>query len=342
MFNLLIYRGFLVAVKWLAVAFLGLSLPALADQPADHDRLLFDDPRAVRSITPKFAAFLFDGLSPATGRSDPALSGWRQLLNERFLVAGESAPLPSAIAYRFTDNVLGGVAFDTVTDTSVIKDDRYDLSLFGSYGDHQLQLDGQLGFGSALFRESTANRPADGTPDTALTESDIAHFFVGLGLGYRIASGPFTITPRLQLDYTSVDIQEPRYTLGGRTGFATADSQNPSHLSSLRSSLGGQISYPIEQDWGRFEPHVQLRWVHEFEDKADAHRSRQLRQEATAAPFALSPSVPEQDYFNLGLGVSARFGAGSAAFLSYEKVFGKKDSDDASDYTVTGGLRFEF
>lgn len=341
MFNILSSWGFSVAVKWLAVAFLGFTLPALADQSADQDRLLFGDPRAVRSITPKFSAFLYDGLSPATNRGHPAVSGWRQLLNERFLIAGESADLPDAIGYRFTDNLLGGVAFGTVTDTGLQETDRYDLSLFGSYGDERLQLDGQLGFGPGLFQEQTANRLADGTADNAATESDIAHFFVGLGLGYRIASGPFTITPRLQFDYTSVDIQEPRYALGGRTGFASADSQNPSSLSSLRSSLGGQISYPIEQDWGHVEPHVQLRWVHEFEDEADAHLGRRLRQEA-AAPFALSPSVPEQDYFNLGLGVSARFGAGSAAFLSYEKVFGKKDDDAASDYTVTGGLRFEF
>ena len=51
-------------------------------------------------------------------------------------------------------------------------------------------------------------------------------------------------------------------------------------------------------------------------------------------------SAAGRDYFNLGLGVSAQFNDGGAAFLSYEKVFGK--SNTSADYTVTGGVRFEF
>jgi outer membrane autotransporter protein len=128
----------------------------------------------------------------------------------------------------------------------------------------------------------------------------------------------------------------------------SADSQALSlqddEFRSLTSTLGGRIAYEVDQPWGVLVPQLRFAWVHEFEDEASLYRGRLLPQnlaseEDSDTGYSLALDSPERDYFNLGLGLSAEFGGNGAAFLSYEKVFGKKD---LSTYSVTGGVRFEF
>lgn len=267
------------------------ALP-LSAQTLTSAWLTAPDSRMARSITPNFTSLLYADAFASDDAQLPTLRGWRLLSGERLLGA-------SSRFRAFADD-----AFD-VTASAV------SLPTAGGLG--YLSEDGLL-FGASIDRRTGDDPLGLGSP--AAGRAGDARYVVSLGLGYRIANGPFTITPSLNLDYTA-----------DRETALTDDDGAPS----LSSSLGGQMSYRLDHGWGELEPHVRLRWIHEFDD------DRPL-----AAFDADRPAAEDQDYLNLGLGVSARFRDGGAAFLSYEQVFGKRDVTDDDDYTVTGGVRFDF
>ena len=107
---------------------------------------------------------------------------------------------------------------------------------------------------------------------------------------------------------------------------------------SLTSTVGGHLSYSVDHNWGVLVPFGRIEWVHEFGDDVNSAQTRAFDQSSLGS-LSADPGGIDNDYFNFGLGVSAQFGSGKAAFLSYEQVFGK---EDAEQYSITGGVRFEF
>ena len=293
--------------------------------------------RVVRSITPQFSSFMHhnfdfsDGLRLRPGITDVGPGGyWRQLLSEEHFTRAEAPMAEQPAPAARTRLAVRSVRSATTPSVAPAPSDRdYQLDLTGTYEATDVIFGGLVGFGQA------AQEGLHLEVNPSARQSDIRHFQVGFGLGYKFASGSFTIVPSFELDYLNIAYREISLDTG-------QDSILDQGLNSFTSSLGGRISYQFDSAWGAMEPELKVRWVHEFENEQFAHTGRVLQQSAMGARSSvqLDPSVPEQDYFNLGLGVSAQFGEGSAAFLSYEKVFGKKDSE--SDYTVTGGVRFDF
>lgn len=226
-----------------------------------------------------------------------------------------------------------------------------ELSFYGAYSQDNFFIDGMVGIGRSEYdldrdfsyalqpgMKRSINEPVL-NQNAKLNETETEKFFVGLGMGYRFSAGAFSLTPSLYFDYTDVDMAG----LGGAdSGLAVADDslfdENDQRFKSLTSTLGGQMAYSMNQEWGVLVPFGRIEWVHEFEDDVRSYTSQLLDQSGSNV---LSGSLEDsdRDYFNLGLGVSAQFGSGRAAFLSYEQVFGKEDADQ---YSITGGVRFEF
>lgn len=264
----------------------------------------------------------------------------------------QSADSTSGFSYMLDDNLVLDMTLDLGAEDSAestpqwARDtDGLSLSLYGSYGFNDFVVDSEIGFQQGF---SGALQPL--SPRFKTIDEENGRFFVGVGLGYPIASGPFTITPSVNFDYLNITT-DPQTTRGlGIEGVSNSAIFAPTELRSLTSALGGQMSYHFERPWGLLVPHVQLQWVYELDNGAVTDRTapnaawtdQSARLDSgSATSLSASPSgIPDNDYFNLGLGVSAQFKEGGAAFLSYEKVFGKQDVQ--ADYTVTGGVRFEF
>ena len=133
-------------------------------------------------------------------------------------------------------------------------------------------------------------------------------------------TGPLSFTTHLYLDFADTTLVEEV-----NSDFDVAERANTVGLDPFNTTLGSAFSYSFNHSWGALTPFGRFEWVHEFDTTVDNWLN----------------NSNERDYFNLGFSISARFGddQSQAAFLSYERVFG---SDDEDDYSLTGGLRFEF
>lgn len=112
------------------------------------------------------------------------------------------------------------------------------------------------------------------------------------------------------------------------------------NLQSLVSRLGGQVSYLIDQPWGVLQPQAELNWLHEFKSN-NRLVSGQFVEGATGPDnlFYLLVDPIDPNYFELGLGVTARFNKGPTALLQYRTLFGY---DHLNQNAVTAQFRWEF
>jgi outer membrane autotransporter protein len=257
------------------------------------------------------------------------------------------------IDYRFTDNfILGGALGYSTTDTDIdaqggeLDTDAYVGTLFGTYyQSEQLYIDASINYGNSDYDQERRVRYtlSDGTTvdQTWRADYDGDQLAVTLGAGYQLNRDAFSFTPNGRLQYIEADVD----------GYREGNASNPSldgsgwgleiddqTLTSFTLGLGGQINYAVSQSWGVLFPYASFEWVHEFEDQNEIVSGRFLG-DPGATTFRLPTDTVDQNYFNLGVGVSALFSRGSAAFLNYQTVLGY---DDLEHHSVNAGVRFEF
>jgi outer membrane lipase/esterase len=254
-----------------------------------------------------------------------------------------TAGLTVGADYRFTDQIIFGAAFhylrtkidvaDRAADSTV---NGYSLSAYGTYYvKDKFYVDGILTYGRNDYAiERQALDLQETRTDTITARTDGNQLSASAGGGYNFAVGGLTAGPTGRVTYTRVHIDG--FTERGPLGSAAVRIQDQT-VESLTTAFGAQATYAISTRWGVLLPMVRAEWEHEFKGN-----SRIVSATPVSLPGLLltaQTDAPDRDYFNLGVGVSATFKRGVAAFVHFEESLGRSSF---TNHSFTGGIRFEF
>lgn len=263
----------------------------------------------------------------------------------------DSISLTLGADYRFSDNLVAGAALgysrnDTDLDANGgdLETDGFNLSLYGTYyKESGLYLDGILNYGRNNYDQRRNIRYTIGTVDVnqaALSDFDGSQWSAAFGGGYSMSRGALAFGPTVHLEYIKTDVDGFRERMRDPTapGGGWAASIRRQEVDSFNIQLGGEVSYAMSTSWGVLLSNAQLEWVHEFEDGAQ-NVVGHLLQDTSGTRFSLPTDALDQDYFNLGLGLSAQFAQGRSGYIHFRKLLGYSDLDA---YTIAAGFRLEF
>ena len=253
--------------------------------------------------------------------------------------------LTAGMDYRFTDQFIVGAAVGYVNNQTDFDVSRGEMDVDGTtlalyttyYHDEASYLDAIISYGWNDF-DNTRQMSFDlaGTPISAQTSgsTDGEELSISLGGGYDFNRGSLSYGPYARLNYISADIDA--YTETSSVGFEMG--YGDQEVESLTSLLGGQLGYAISTSSGVFMPQARLEWVHEFNNDSRFIDGRFVYIDPQPT-FSVATDDPDRNYFNLGLGVSATFGAGKSGYLYYETLLGQQD---IQRHALAAGVRFEF
>lgn len=263
--------------------------------------------------------------------------------------------LTAGIDYRYSDRFVLGAALGYNQNSTDVNGDRGSMDVRGTsmsayatyYWDQSFYADATLTHGRNRYDlerriryrvnteagETVINQVASASPDGSQTA-----LAVSTGRDFQLRAWNFT--PYLQATYTRIDFDGYRETLslpnapGAGLGFQVDERR----LKSLEGVLGARVAYAWSTAWGVLTPHLQLEWLHEFEDQPENATMRFVH-DPNGTPI-LVPSEPvDTGYANFGLGLSGVFGNGRSGFLYYERRAGQRD---LSQDSLAAGVRIEF
>ncbi|RUQ34638.1 MAG: tandem-95 repeat protein [Candidatus Competibacteraceae bacterium] len=253
--------------------------------------------------------------------------------------------------YRFTDQFVLGSALSYVANDNDIDSNGgqldthgYSLTLYGTYFyDDRIYLDGMIDYGWNDYDQQ--RNVAYQLPDADIQQRFGSNyggqqFFADLGVGYQFHRDQWTFNPEIRLSYLNLQVDSyQEHADADGPGSAWAVAIDEQKLQSLTSRLGGKINYLIDQPWGALQPQVEFNWLHEFKDNANSITGHFV--EGATGPdslFYLLTDTPTQNYFELGLGLSARFNKGPNFLIQYRTLL----NYDVQQNAITAQLRWEF
>ena len=123
---------------------------------------------------------------------------------------------------------------------------------------------------------------------------------------------------------------------GSGAGWAVImDEQNQDWVT---GRLTGSASRVFSTSWGVLIPYAEIDWVEEFGNDqflVNAH----FAADPTGDALQVLSDDPDTSYFRGRVGASVQLPNGFSAFLDYGRLF---SYDRWSEYTISGGLRYEF
>ncbi|MGI9303161.1 MAG: autotransporter outer membrane beta-barrel domain-containing protein, partial [Gammaproteobacteria bacterium] len=245
--------------------------------------------------------------------------------------------------YRFTPNfVFGGALGYGTAETDFQNDagdtelDGYKLSFYGTYYTSQaVYVDGIFTFGMNSY-DTRRRITFTGVNEDAMGDTDGTEISLSVGGGYDFTRDGFVFGPYGRASYLQLDIDGYRETLTGNTGLALQlDDQE---ATSITATVGGKAIYNISTTIGVLSPQLNVEYEYEFDDDQRAITGVFVS-DPTATQWGFGIDEPDRDVINVGVGGSATLKNGTSGFLFYEQLLGH---DDISQFTVTGGFRFEF
>ena len=264
----------------------------------------------------------------------------------------DSYNVAAGLDYRFGDDFILGAAisyykidadFDkkpTVSGGS-IDADGWGGSVYGTWYKENFYIDAVAGYASSdydtdrkIFIPSDNATIAD-IKETATASPESDDYTFGIGAGYNFNRGALNWGPYFRATYINVDIDDYREKGAELSGLNLAvDGQE---WESMTTVLGAQVNYALNRDFGVLVPYARLGWTHQFENDAtemtavyiDDPRKNVLRART---------DEPDEDYAELGIGVSAVFKGGMQAFFNYDTLLGL---DELTTHLFTVGIRME-
>ncbi len=258
--------------------------------------------------------------------------------------------------YRFPgEKMIAGAALgykdfsaDYSTQDGYTNTQGYNLSVYCTFlVSDKVYIDGLIGLGN---NEIDSRRPVnnDGTGGDiktfAIGKPDASELTLSIGSGYEFNKKEWTYTTYGRMDYTKGKIDAYREIASddsARTSMFEIDKQE---VDSLTSTLGIKANRVISSTRGVFIPQASIEWKHEFKNRESiSGRSVFVNGDSS---LNLLPDFQEDNrdefdnnYFNIGVGVSAIFPKGHSGFLNIESRLG--DSTQ-SDNSIKFGYRYEF
>jgi outer membrane autotransporter protein len=237
--------------------------------------------------------------------------------------------------YRLTPNFLIGLAAgyghtDVTLDTngSSATVDTYSPGIYASYADHGWNANFS---GDYLHNAYTQSRAISFLGQTANSAPEGNEGVVNLDGGYDFHHGAWTFGPLAGLQYTHLTVDG--YSEGGSVADLTVSSQD---TDSLRSRLGGRVSFTYARCGMTFTPHLDASWQHEFLNQA-----RGITSQFTGAvgSFSVQTTNPSRDSALIDLGLDAQINRTVTAFGDYEVQAGQ---DNYFGQSVQAGVKIGF
>ena len=252
--------------------------------------------------------------------------------------------------YRFSDKILGGVAFTFQNQNGDFKNSGGAFSrnglggtLFASFLPTQktfIQIVG--GFTrnnhnvsrAVSYLNTNGNRPVN-ISGSSSNNSYSNVFTTSVLAGYDHFVSKVTVGPRVGLNYSNTQIQDYRET--GGSGLALV--YDDQWINSFQSVLGLVASMPFSTGIGVFLPQISADYIHEFANSQrfiTVHFAEDLR--ATPTRFKFQTDKPVRNFFNLAFGVSAVLPHGIQPFANFRAMVG---NEQFTNYAGTFGIRVE-
>lgn len=263
--------------------------------------------------------------------------------------------LTAGVDYRMTDSFVLGAALGFNSNDSQLNQNLggldskgYSLSAYGTWFNENYYMDGVVTLGrnatditrrinytipSVSSGTTTINQIASGAPD-----SDQQSFALSFGRDFN--RGALSFGPYLRGTYTRLDfdgyVERMSDPNGPGAGLALAVEER--ELTSMQGVLGGKLSYTMSTSWGVLMPSLQIEYVKEFKDDADGLVTS-FAFDPTNTAIVIDGDEIDQDFLNIGLGLSGVFANGRSGYIYYEHVAGK---DRTSQSSLAIGIRIEF
>jgi outer membrane autotransporter protein len=151
--------------------------------------------------------------------------------------------------------------------------------------------------------------------------------------GYEFHQGPWTFGPTLGLQYVHLNIDG--YTESGLTGADLTVNQNSSD--SLRSHLGGRVSYAVKSGTTIFTPHLSASWQHEFMDQSRGITSQ--FSDVGAGSFVVNTPNPSRDSALADVGLDAQVNNALTVFMDYSA---QAEQSNYFGQSVQAGVKIGF
>jgi len=222
--------------------------------------------------------------------------------------------------------------------------DSWGIGLYGTHYVDKFYVDGLIGYTSTdydldrrillpLGPTPGGSPAAVATSRTARGSTDADSLTLSVGGGMDLNSGALNYGPFARLTYQNTEVDG--YSESGAQGLnLTVEEQE---WDSLTLALGGQISRASSHDWGVLTPYARLAWLREFEDDAETMRAFYTVDPQQNTLIAITDD-PDENYFELNLGMSAVMRDGVQAFFDYQTLLGHRYVDD---HSFTVGVRLE-
>ena len=210
--------------------------------------------------------------------------------------------------------------------------DTYSPGVYASYSQNGWYANALASYGFAKYSQTRA--VAIGAFSGAAHSSPGGDQITGsLDGGYDFHKGALTIGPTVGLGYTHLDVDS--YT---ETGLPGADlSVSAQHADSLRSLLGGHLSYLIHDNGILFTPHLSASWQHEY-----LNQSRGITSQFNgvgAGSFVVNTVNPSRDSALVETGLDLQVNQALTAFVDYSVQVGQNNYFGQS---IQGGFKIGF
>ena len=298
-----------------------------------HSRLLAWNPAPAHGVVSDVAAPLLGGVD-LKQEADPNSLGprtnshpWNVYVTGSVVLGqgSSSANVPHfddtsssvvlGVDYRITSHFLVGLtAGYGHTDATLDEDgssatvDSYSAGLYASYADQGWYADVS---GDYVHNVYTQDRVIGFLGETAHSAPDGNEGVGNLDGGYDFHRGSLTFGPLAGVQYTHLSVD------GYNESGSVADlSVNREDSDSLRSRLGGRVSYAFSQSGVNFTPHLDASWQHEFLDQSRGVTSQFTGQ--GLGSFSIRTDNPSRDSALVDAGVDAALNDTVLLFADYE------------------------
>ena len=241
--------------------------------------------------------------------------------------------------YRLSPNWLAGVTFgyghsganlDSIGSAAYV--DTYSPGLYAAYSKENWYANSLFNYG---FNNYTQHRNVqigsfDGTASSKPKGNQIVLNSDG---GYDFHHGGWTFGPTAGLDYVHLDINN--YSESGLPGADLNVKEDQSD--SLRSLLGGHVSYRFTGEGVTFTSHLNASWQHEFFD-AGRNITSQFN-DIAPAPSPQEPANPSRDSALIDAGLDAQITKAISLFTNYTVQAGQENYFGQS---VQAGVKVNF
>jgi uncharacterized protein YhjY with autotransporter beta-barrel domain len=238
--------------------------------------------------------------------------------------------------YRLTPNLLVGlsagyahtdVTLDTIGSSATV--DSYSPGIYASYADNGWYANFM---GDYLHNAYTQDRVIGFLGQTASSAPEGDEGLVDLDGGYDFHRGALTFGPMAGLQYTHLTVNGYN-----ETGSDADLSVNEQQSDSLRSRLGGNISYAFSHCGVNFTPHLGASWQHEFFDQSRGITS-QFNQFGGGS-FDVRTQSASRDSALVDVGINAEINRTVTVFADYMVQAGQ---DNYFGQSVQGGVKVGF